>query len=103
MATKKIAVVIGDIGATDELIPAAQDLQNRGFEVEWIADPEGQGYTRLDAAQIPWTKQAARQRVNHFDLILIGNSATAVRDQQQWTMAGQEAGKNVLWYEDLWG
>lgn len=103
MADKRVAVVVGDIGGTVELIPGVQELQRRGVSVQWIVDPGGKGFTKLDAENIPWIERDALLHIAEYDLILVGTSATAVKEQIEWTRAGRAIGWPVLWYEDLWG
>jgi len=99
---KEVAVVVGDIGATKELVPAGRRLQEEGCNVEWYVDEGGKGIQILDREGIPSCTGLPRMEdAPAADCIVIGTSATAVEAQLHWTEYGKVWKVPVIWYEDL--
>lgn len=99
----KAIFIVGDIGATKDLIPAARELKKLSCKVTWSVDPAGKGHNLLSAENIPYGERDASLEAGNYDVIVIGTSATAVEEQIEWTKQGKKAGTPVIWYEDLWG
>jgi len=98
-----IAVVVGDIGGANELMPVVDRLKGGNHLIAWFVDEKGKARSVLQQAAIPISSCDPGKDAGRFDVIVVGTSATAVDAQIEWTRAGLEKKVPVVWYEDLWG
>lgn len=99
----KVAMVVGDIGSTNELIPVGEELVERTHEVQWFVDPDpaAKAGTALVKAKIPFETRTMVPS-DQFDVVVCGAAVTATKLLVGWTRSALTRKIPVIWYEDMW-